>query len=45
MRQTPELLFITNTLETGDRNGIYTLNYKLYIKSSLPCVEQNTLES
>lgn len=38
MRQIPELLFITNTLETGDRNGVYTLNYKLYIESSLPYV-------
>lgn len=38
MRQIPELLFMTNTLETGDRNGVYTLNYKLYIESSLPHV-------
>lgn len=35
MRQIPELLFMTNTLETADRNGVYTFNYKLYTESSL----------
>ena len=35
MGQIPELLFMTNTVETADRNGVYTLNFKLYIEISL----------
>lgn len=34
MRQIPELLFMTDTSETADKNGVYTLNFKLYISSS-----------
>lgn len=34
MRENPESLFMTNTLENWDRNGVYTLNYELYIGSA-----------
>lgn len=43
MRQIPELLFMTNTLETGDKNGVYTI-INCTLSPLFLMFEQNTVE-